>query len=42
MSQPSDEYSVGYGRPPREARWKKGQSGNPRRRKPKLREGAVI
>jgi hypothetical protein len=31
-----DAYEVGYGRPPRETRWKKGQSGNagPKKRKP--------
>jgi len=29
---PKDEYEIGYGRPPRNTRWKKGQSGNPRRR----------
>jgi hypothetical protein len=27
-------YEVGYGRPPQEHRWKKGESGNPRRRYP--------
>ncbi|MFY9836775.1 MAG: DUF5681 domain-containing protein [Xanthobacteraceae bacterium] len=37
----SSGYPVGYKRPPRETRWKKGQSGNPRRRKLKPREGAV-
>ena len=30
---PSGEYPVGYGRPPRETRWKKGTSGNPGGRK---------
>jgi Family of unknown function (DUF5681) len=25
---PDDDYEVGYGRPPKETRWKKGQSGN--------------
>ena len=29
MSAPDDAYEVGYGRPPKETRWKKGQSGNP-------------
>lgn len=29
MSAPGDAYEVGYGRPPKETRWKKGQSGNP-------------
>ena len=28
MSAPDDAYEVGYGRPPKETRWKKGQSGN--------------
>jgi hypothetical protein len=30
------DYAVGYGRPPKHAQWKKGQSGNPagRRRRP--------
>ena len=35
MTDSSDEYRVGYGHPPRETRWKKGQSGDPRRRKTK-------
>jgi Family of unknown function (DUF5681) len=26
-------YKVGYGRPPAETRWRKGQSGNPRKRR---------
>jgi len=36
MSAPDDAYEVGYGRPPIETRWKKGQSGNsgPKKRKP--------
>jgi hypothetical protein len=34
MNPPSNEYPVGYGRPPKETRWKKGQSGNPKRRYP--------
>lgn len=37
----SDGYEVGYGRPPRKSKWKKGQSGNPRKAKPKHRENAV-
>jgi hypothetical protein len=41
MSTPSDEDRVGYGRPPRESRWKRGQSGNPRRRTPKRPESTV-
>lgn len=30
----SDEYEVGYGKPPAATRFKKGQSGNPKGRKP--------
>jgi hypothetical protein len=33
MSKPPDDYTVGFGRPPQDHRWKKGQTGNPRRRK---------
>ena len=32
MSAPSSEYQVGYGKPPRHSRFKKGKSGNPRGR----------
>ena len=32
MSDPASNYPVGRGRPPRKSRWKKGQSGNPRRK----------
>lgn len=32
MSGPSDDYKVGYGRPPLRSRWKKGQSGNSRKK----------
>jgi hypothetical protein len=32
MSSSSKDYEVGYMRPPKETRWKKGQSGNPARR----------
>ena len=28
---PPEEYEVGYGRPPKSTRWKKGQCGNPNR-----------
>ncbi len=28
MSAPDEDYMVGYSRPPKETRWKKGQSGN--------------
>lgn len=31
MSQDSQDYKVGYGRPPKHNRWKKGQCGNPKR-----------
>jgi hypothetical protein len=40
MTSPSDEYKVGYGRPPLRTRWKNGQSGNPRK-KPKRQESIV-
>ena len=33
MSASNDGYEVGYGRPPKETRWKKGQSGNAGRKK---------
>lgn len=32
MSSSSKDYEVGYQHPPKETRWKKGQSGNPTRR----------
>jgi uncharacterized protein DUF5681 len=41
VNPPPDEYEVGYGRPPRETRWKKGQSGNSRPRKAKRLESTV-
>jgi hypothetical protein len=41
MTPPSTEYPVGYGRPPRQTRWKKGQSGNPKRRYPARSKGTV-
>jgi hypothetical protein len=34
MSPPPKDYKVGYKRPPKETRWKKGQSGNPARQRP--------
>ena len=34
MTSPPDDYEVGYKRPPKRTQWKKGQSGNPRRRYP--------
>src|ERR1700730_13957132 len=37
---PPDHEKVGYGRPPRGTRWRKGQSGNPRK-KPKLTETVI-
>jgi hypothetical protein len=37
----SDDYEVGYKRPPERTRWKKGQSGNPRRRNLSPPEGTV-
>jgi hypothetical protein len=37
MMAPPDDDKVGYRRPPRKSRWKKGQSGNPRK-KPKRSE----
>lgn len=40
MTTSSDDDDVGYSRPPREFRWKKGQSGNPRK-KPRRPETAV-
>ena len=41
MNVPPDNYEVGYKRPPLRTRWKKGQSGNPRRRKYKAFESTV-
>ena len=38
MKIPPEKYEVGYGRPPKHTRWKKGQCGNPnriRKRSPK-------
>ena len=34
MTRPPKDYEVGYKRPPKETRWKKGQSGNPANRRP--------
>ena len=39
MRAPGDASEVGYGRPPHETRWKKGQSGNPG---PKRRRTASV
>jgi len=41
MSTPSDDYQIGYRQPPRNTRWKKGQSGNSMKPKPRPRESAV-
>jgi Family of unknown function (DUF5681) len=38
VTESSDEYPVGRGRPPRRSRWKKGQSGNKRRREARKSE----
>jgi hypothetical protein len=34
MSDKKRDYQVGYGKPPKDTRFKKGQSGNPRGRAP--------
>jgi hypothetical protein len=34
MADKKDDYDVGYGKPPQNTRFKKGQSGNPRGRAP--------
>ncbi len=43
MTDPSENDSVGYRRPPKRTRWKTGQSGNPRSTKamPKLAESSL-
>lgn len=41
MSPPPKNYEVGYKRPPKETRWKKGQSGNPANRRPVQALGAL-
>jgi Family of unknown function (DUF5681) len=33
MTDSPDEYRVGYGKPPKHTRWRKGQSGNPRQKR---------
>jgi hypothetical protein len=38
---PSEEYEVGYGRPPKQTRWRKGQSGNPNRIRKRLPKPVV-
>jgi hypothetical protein len=42
MSTPTDDYPIGYKRPPRKNQWKKGQSGNPRKQQQKPRKGAAV
>jgi hypothetical protein len=41
MTGPSDGHAVGYGRPPKHTRWKKGQSGNSRKVRAKRDENMV-
>jgi hypothetical protein len=41
MTDTSDEDLVGYGRPPKASRWKKGQSGNRPNVRPKKEENTV-
>jgi hypothetical protein len=41
MSPPQNGDDVGYGRPPKQTRWRKGQSGNPRRQYPVRSKGTV-
>ena len=41
MTTPPDDDKVGYGRPPRHTRWKRGQSGDSRKRKPRHPETTV-
>jgi hypothetical protein len=41
MTDPSDGDAVGYGRPPKHTRWKKGQSGNSREVRPQREENMV-
>jgi len=38
----NDDYKVGYGKPPAEHRFKKGQSGNPNGRKQHLKNASTI
>jgi hypothetical protein len=42
LSPPDDAYEVGYGRPPKETRWKKGQSGNPSPNKRRPASAATV
>jgi hypothetical protein len=41
MSSSPKDYDVGYKRPPKKTRWKKGQSGNPARRHPPRSVSAI-
>jgi hypothetical protein len=41
MTGSGNDDTVGYGRPPKHTRWKKGQSGDPRKAKPKRAEDMV-
>jgi hypothetical protein len=41
MTIPPKKYEVGYGRPPKATRWKKGQCGNPNRVRKRARKRAV-
>jgi hypothetical protein len=41
MTVPSNDYEVGYGRPPTHTRWKKGQCGNPKRIRKRATKPAV-
>ncbi|HEY1886505.1 MAG TPA: DUF5681 domain-containing protein [Roseiarcus sp.] len=42
MSAADDAYEVGYCRPPKETRWKKGQSGNPGPKKRRPASAATV
>jgi hypothetical protein len=44
LTSPHDAYELGYGRPPQETRWKRGQSGNagPKKRKPSVATVEII
>src|ERR1700722_2448742 len=41
MSADGDDDKTGYGNPPKHARWKDGESGNPKRRYPKRVETTI-
>jgi hypothetical protein len=38
---PPEKYEIGYGRPPQHTRWKKGQCGNPNRKRKRTPKPAV-